>query len=187
MADRLSPTQRSRNMAGIRGKDTIPERTLRSRLHRSGLRFRLHCRSLPGRPDLVFAKYRAAVFVHGCFWHRHPGCAFAYQPKSRKKFWQNKFDANVMRDRRQIEGLLGAGWRVIVVWECALRKGSHAEQATTQVIEWLRSTQRRGEIPGKGNMLRRVSSAVGAFMDDRTCSGGRPVSARVRHNPPFGG
>jgi DNA mismatch endonuclease, patch repair protein len=169
MADRLSPAERSRNMAGIRGKDTIPERTLRSGLHRSGLRFRLHCRALPGRPDLVFAKYRTAVFVHGCFWHRHPGCGFAYQPKSRKKFWRNKFDANVTRDRRQIENLLGAGWRVIVVWECALRKNSLAVQATKQVIEWLRSTRCRGEIPGKESVLRRASSAVGASV------GGRPV------------
>lgn len=106
-------------MSGIRGRDTTPERLVRSHLHRAGLRFRLHVR-LPGKPDIVLPRWNALVFVHGCFWHRHTGCRFAYTPKSNRSFWMWKFEANVARDhtvRRQLRTL---GWRVFTVWECQL-------------------------------------------------------------------
>jgi DNA mismatch endonuclease (patch repair protein) len=119
--DRLSPKRRSWNMSRIRGRDTHPERAVRSLLHRLGFRFRLHSRTLPGRPDVVLPKYHSVILVHGCFWHRHNGCAFAYTPKSRTAFWSRKFADNVARDHRTTQSLRRAGWRVIVVWECELR------------------------------------------------------------------
>lgn len=119
--DRLSRKHRSWNMSRIRGRDTKPEVTVRSLLHRMGFRFRLHAKELPGRPDIVLPRYRTAVLVHGCFWHRHPGCQFAYQPKSRTVFWTKKFEENVARDRKTRAALGQAGWHVIVVWECELR------------------------------------------------------------------
>ena len=119
--DRLSRAERSRNMARIRSKNTAPERAVRSILHRSGFRFRLHGRSLPGRPDIVLARYRTAVFVHGCFWHGHADCPFAYSPKSNVEFWGAKFSRTVERDRAVSEQLRVLGWRVLVVWECELK------------------------------------------------------------------
>jgi DNA mismatch endonuclease (patch repair protein) len=107
-------------MSKVRGKDTKPEMAVRRFLHGNGLRYRLHARGLPGKPDLVFPRYRAVVFVHGCYWHRHEGCGFAYQPKSNVEFWQKKFDDNVKRDRRAQRALRGDGWRVFVVWECEI-------------------------------------------------------------------
>ena len=118
MTDRLTPEHRSWNMSRIRNRDTAPEKIVRSLLHRMGYRFRLHRRDLPGSPDIVLPKYRTVIFVHGCFWHRHKGCKFAYMPKSRPEFWQNKFDTNVERDRRVKRELKKLGWRVIVIWEC---------------------------------------------------------------------
>lgn len=113
--------ERSRNMAAIRGKDTAPELAVRRMLHGMGLRFRLHRKELPGRPDIVLPRHRTVVFVHGCFWHRHQGCRFTTTPKTRREFWQAKFDGNVARDRRNQAELVQLGWRVIVVWECELR------------------------------------------------------------------
>lgn len=105
-------------MSGIKGKNTTPERTVRSHLHRVGLRFALHGRRLPGRPDIVLPRHRAVVFVHGCFWHRHPGCRFAYTPKSNRAFWRAKFRENVKRDVRNQSDLRQMGWKVFVVWGC---------------------------------------------------------------------
>lgn len=119
--DDLTPEQRSWNMSRIRGRDTKPEILVRSLLHRIGFRFRLHRRDLPGTPDIVLPKHRAVVFVHGCFWHRHPGCRYAYTPKSRVDFWTQKFAANVKRDAKTRRALEQAGWQVLVVWECELR------------------------------------------------------------------
>lgn len=119
--DRLSKKERSWNMSRIRSKDTTPERTVRSILHRLGYRFRLHSRSLPGHPDLVLPRYQTVVFVHGCFWHRHPKCQFAYTPKSRTEFWTAKFLGNIQRDRKVRRELRAMGWHVIIVWECELR------------------------------------------------------------------
>jgi DNA mismatch endonuclease (patch repair protein) len=123
MADIVSRETRSRMMAGIQGKNTKPELLVRKYLHSRGLRFRLHAKELPGKPDLVFPKYKAVVFVHGCFWHQHAGCKYATMPSSRKHFWTNKLSENVERDSYQIAALCGLGWRVFVVWECELREG----------------------------------------------------------------
>lgn len=116
----MTPAQRRLNMSRIRGRDTKPEMLIRRGLHARGLRYRLHDRSLPGRPDLVFSRYRTAVFIHGCFWHAH-GCTLSKLPATRQIFWQEKLTANAERDRRAIETLQALGWRVLVVWECALR------------------------------------------------------------------
>ena len=105
-------------MSRIRGKDTKPELRVRSQLHRMGYRFRLHRKELPGRPDIVLPKYDTVIFVHGCFWHRHKGCRFAYTPKTRVEFWETKFEQNVRRDRRNEAALRKRGWRIIRIWEC---------------------------------------------------------------------
>jgi DNA mismatch endonuclease, patch repair protein len=118
--DRISPEHRSWNMSQIKGRDTQPEIAVRSLLHRMGFRFRTHVRELPGCPDIVLPKWRTVLFVHGCFWHRHNHCKFAYIPKSRKAFWEQKFDANVARDRRVLKNLKQTGWKVIRVWECEI-------------------------------------------------------------------
>lgn len=121
MVDVVDPATRSRMMSGIHGKNTKPELLARKYLHGRGLRFRLHVKELPGKPDMVFPKYKAVVFVHGCFWHRHSGCKYATTPSSREHFWINKLSENVARDSYQIATLRGLGWRVFVVWECELR------------------------------------------------------------------
>lgn len=105
-------------MSRIRGKDTRPEVRVRSVLHRMGYRFRLHRKDLPGKPDIVLPRYETVVFVHGCFWHRHPGCRFAYTPKSRIEFWNAKFQRNVERHAEVEEQLSELGWRIVVIWEC---------------------------------------------------------------------
>ncbi|WP_324780547.1 very short patch repair endonuclease [Thiobacillus sedimenti] len=118
MADTLSTEERSRRMALVRSTDTGPEMRVRRLLHGMGYRYRLHRRDLPGTPDLVFPGRRAVVLVHGCFWHRHEGCALARLPKSRKEFWVPKLEGNKARDARKVAALQDAGWRVFVVWEC---------------------------------------------------------------------
>lgn len=120
MADVLTAQQRQRNMSRIRGKDTKLEMVIRRGLHARGLRYRLHDRMLLGCPDLVFPKYRTAVFVHGCFWHAH-GCALSKLPATRQEFWQQKLEGNAARDQTAIAALQTDGWRVLVIWECALR------------------------------------------------------------------
>ncbi len=122
MADSLTPERRSWNMSRIRSRDTRPERALRSMLHRAGFRFRLHDRSLPGTPDIVMKKHRAAILVHGCYWHRHEGCRNATTPSTRTDFWLKKFGATVERDKRNLEALTVLGWKPIVVWECDLKR-----------------------------------------------------------------
>lgn len=121
MVDVVSPEKRSQMMSGIRGKNTKPELTLRRHLHAAGLRFRLHHPDVTGRPDLVFRSRRAAVFVHGCFWHRHEGCHWCTTPASNPEFWIAKFARNVARDIEVRESLNASGWRVATVWECGLR------------------------------------------------------------------
>ena len=120
MADRLTPEQRRLNMSRIRGKDTGPEMAVRRLLHRAGYRYRLHRCDLPGRPDMVLPRHRAAVFVHGCFWHGH-GCSLFRVPATRTEFWTAKIDANRRRDEAAVAALFDAGWRSLWVWECALR------------------------------------------------------------------
>jgi len=116
--DRISKEHRSWNMSQIKAKDTRPELVVRSLLHRLGYRFRLHRDDLPGTPDIVLPKYNTVIFVHGCYWHRHSACKYAYTPKSRVDFWQAKFDENVARDKRARRALQELGWKVHVVWEC---------------------------------------------------------------------
>ena len=139
MVDIVDRETRSRMMSGIRGSNTKPELALRRALHAAGFRFRLHDRRLPGKPDIVLPKFHAAVFVHGCFWHRHEGCRFATTPATRPDFWATKFKANAMRDGRALQELAEAKWRVATVWECALRE-SGAQTVAAKLGHWLRST-----------------------------------------------
>jgi DNA mismatch endonuclease (patch repair protein) len=118
--DKLTAERRSWNMSRVRSRNTKPERTVRSLLHRMGYRFRLHRRDLPGSPDIVLPKHRTAIFVHGCFWHRHEGCARTSTPRTRKEFWLKKFQENVTRDLHKQTALAADGWRVLIVWQCEL-------------------------------------------------------------------
>ncbi len=118
--DRISKEHRSWNMSRIRSGDTKPERIVRSLLHGRGYRFRLHRKDLPGKPDIVLPKYKTVIFVHGCFWHRHKGCKHASTPKTRKDFWQTKFNSNIERDIKAQKQLNSAGWKIIIIWECEL-------------------------------------------------------------------
>lgn len=111
----------SRRMKAVRQKNTAPEVTVRRLLFRLGLRFRLHVKRLPGSPDIVLRKYSTAIFVHGCYWHRHLGCKHATMPKTNQDYWLPKFEANVERDARKAEALRALGWRVLTVWECETR------------------------------------------------------------------
>lgn len=146
MADIVDKQTRSRMMAGIRGKDTKPEMVLRRALHARGFRYRLHGKGVPGRPDLILAKHRAVIFVHGCFWHRHAGCRYATTPATRPEFWAEKFAANVRRDQAAHDALAADGWRVATIWECALRKREKVQPAVARIAEWLLSESRRLEI-----------------------------------------
>jgi DNA mismatch endonuclease (patch repair protein) len=146
VTDIVDRPTRSRMMAGIRGKDTKPELLLRKRLFAAGFRYRLHACDVTGRPDLLFPRYRAAVFVHGCFWHRHEGCPYATSPATRPEFWSRKFAANVARDKAVRASLAAGGWRLAVVWECSLRKGGEAEVALV-LASWLLNEDLAIEIP----------------------------------------
>jgi DNA mismatch endonuclease (patch repair protein) len=142
--DKLEPAARSALMGRIRGTDTAPEMAVRRAAHRLGYRFRLHRRSLPGRPDLVFPTRKAVIFVHGCFWHRHEGCAKASTPKTRTDFWSGKFARNVERDREAQDRLEEAGWRVLVVWECGIRDQLQLESTLREFLG------PAGKTPGHG-------------------------------------
>jgi DNA mismatch endonuclease (patch repair protein) len=122
--DKLTSEKRSWNMSRIHGSNTRPELIVRSILHKMGYRFRLHDKKLPGKPDIVLPKYKAAIFVHGCFWHRHPECKYAYIPKSRTDFWNKKFEANIQRDKKNLLQLQEAGWLALIVWECEIKLNS---------------------------------------------------------------
>ena len=130
MTDQVSVERRSEIMARVRGKDTKPEILVRQAAHRLGLRFRLHGKELPGKPDLVLRKWRTVVFVNGCFWHRHPGCRRAATPAANRDYWRTKFETNVRRDRRNQSLLEAKGWRVVVIWECECR----TDQAAAAVV-----------------------------------------------------
>ena len=144
MPDTVDQATRSRIMARVPVRDTKPECALRRALHARGLRYRLHVRNLPGTPDLVLPRFGAACFVHGCFWHRHPGCRYATDPTTRRDFWQAKFRANTERDRRTRQQLLEGGWRVAIIWECVLR-GELAEVTARTLDHWLRGPEREFE------------------------------------------
>ena len=146
MADIVDKQTRSRMMSGIRGKDTKPEMVLRRALHARGFRYRLHGKGIPGRPDIILARHRAVIFVHGCFWHRHEGCRYATTPATRPEFWAEKFAANVRRDRAVCDALAADGWRVAMTWECALRRPQSVERTASAVEKWLLSDSRWLEI-----------------------------------------
>lgn len=138
MADIKSPEERSRNMAKIRSKDTKPEVWLRKQLFERGYRYRKNVNNVPGHPDLWLAKYDTAIFVHGCFWHRHEGCKYAYMPKSRVDFWSEKFRRNHERDEVVREELGRVGVKMLIIWECSVKrmmKDSESEQSVFEVIE----------------------------------------------------
>jgi DNA mismatch endonuclease (patch repair protein) len=118
--DRLTPTQRSQNMARVPNQNTRPEKIVRSLLHRYGFRFRIAPRGLPGRPDIYLPKYKTVVFVHGCFWHRHKGCPRSTGPCHNRTFWQQKFAKNAARDKKVLKELANVGIRVVTVWTCQL-------------------------------------------------------------------
>lgn len=140
MTDIVDKETRSRIMRSIRSSSTKPEISLRHRLHALGLRYVLGGRKLPGRPDLVFPSRRTAVFVHGCFWHRHEGCSRATTPKSNLEYWIPKFERNVERDREAEAALASAGWRFAVVWECELTP-KKADETAKRISEWIRERE----------------------------------------------
>ena len=133
--DIKSKEQRSKNMAKIRSKNTKPELLIRSLLHKSGLRFRVNYKEVTGKPDLYFTKKRVAVFVHGCFWHRHTGCKIAYMPKSNIDFWQQKFASNIQRDCVVRTALLSDGIRILVIWECTVKRMTRSTEESERIIE----------------------------------------------------
>ena len=149
MADVLTPEQRRLNMSRIRGKDTKPELQVRRGLHAMGFRFRLHSRSLPGRPDLVFPGRHAAVFVHGCFWHGHY-CPLCRLPSTRQEFWKRKIEGNRARDARVAQALSDSSWRVMTIWECSIR--GRARRPLTEVLDrcgdFLNGDRRGAECAG---------------------------------------
>ena len=120
-------------MSRIRGKNTTPERVVRSELHSRGFRFRIHRKDLPGSPDIVLSKYRTVIFVHGCYWHRHEGCKYATTPKSNVEFWLNKFNENTQRDSRNQKALKDLGWKVLIVWECEISKTGFFDNLVGQI------------------------------------------------------
>jgi DNA mismatch endonuclease (patch repair protein) len=147
MTDVFDTRTRSKVMAAIGSKNTGPELLIRRFLHSRGFRFRLHVRKLAGQPDIVLPRHRVALFVHGCFWHQHQGCALAAVPASNSAFWKNKLTGNRLRDLNQIEKLRRDGWRVGVFWECAARKGT-ADVKTLYALErWLDQTKPYQEFP----------------------------------------
>lgn len=149
MADIVDRETRSRMMSGIRGKDTNPELMVRTKLHALGFRYRLHDSSLPGKPDLVFPKYNAVIFVNGCFWHGHD-CHLFKWPSSREEFWREKITRTQSRDVENLASLAGDNWRVLQIWECALKGRTRLpiEAIIEQTALWLRSHVPRLEIAG---------------------------------------
>ncbi len=140
MVDVLTPEQRRLNMSRIKGRNTKPELLIRKALHARGLRYRLHRGDLPGKPDIVLSGYRAVVFVHGCFWHAHK-CSLAKLPETSASFWRQKIDGNAVRDERAITELRANGWRVGVVWECAVRGPSRQNLTllTDRLVKFIQS------------------------------------------------
>ncbi|AJY12299.1 DNA mismatch endonuclease Vsr [Burkholderia dolosa] len=154
MTDVVDKETRSRMMSGIRGKDTAPELFVRRALHAKGFRYLLHSPNLPGRPDMVFPKYRAVIFVHGCFWHMHD-CKYFKLPGSRTEFWRQKLSKNRQRDEGALETVQALGWRVLVIWECATRE-SRINQSNNALVEnvaqWITSEAPSSEIGIDGHL-----------------------------------
>lgn len=150
MTDIVSAATRSRMMAGIKGENTKPEVLVRKALFAAGFRFRLHRRDLPGKPDIVLAGRRIAIFVHGCFWHKHAHCAYFKMPATRTQFWEAKFAGNIARDRRAQSQLAEAGWRVLVVWECAIRNEEIRAALPELLNSWIQGKEISGNLSGSG-------------------------------------
>lgn len=147
MTDVHDRQTRSRNMAAIKGSNTKPELRVRKEFHRRGLRYSLKNKLIPGRPDLVLSKYRVAVFIHGCFWHRHH-CNYFKLPKSNTEFWNNKINANVKRDTEVIRQITAAGYRILIIWECSF-KGKNKEDPDVlfeRILYWIRTEDKNSEI-----------------------------------------
>lgn len=145
--DKLTRDKRSWNMSRVRSKNTKPELLVRASLHRMGYRFRLHVRQLPGIPDVVLPRYKALIFVHGCFWHGHSNCKGGNIPKTRAQFWQNKIFENVSRDKRVYSELQETGWRIAVVWECTLKNKEATTNAFRNLDKWIQSGLGNLELP----------------------------------------
>lgn len=147
MVDVVSRAKRSKMMSGIRGRNTKPELIIRSALHRQGFRFRLHYRQLPGKPDIVLPRYRVLILVNGCFWHGHD-CHLFRWPSTRREFWREKISATKRRDQKNLEAYNRLGWRVLTVWECALkgRKDAEIDQVIEECVSWIRSGDVSGDI-----------------------------------------
>lgn len=152
MADIVSQQKRSEMMSGIKGKNTRPEIIIRKTLHRLGYRYRLHDKNLSGKPDLVLKKYNAVIFVHGCFWHGHD-CHLFKWPGTRKTFWREKIDTNIRNDKKAIDHLQNDGWRIMTIWECAIRGKDKLEKdyLVSVMNGWLKSSNVFQEI--KGNKI----------------------------------
>jgi DNA mismatch endonuclease (patch repair protein) len=150
MTDIVPPSVRSRMMAGIRGKDTLPERLIRSGLHRMGFRFRLHPGNVPGRPDIVLPRYRAAIFVHGCFWHGH-NCPLFKVPGDNREFWVRKIEGNRSRDAEVADLLRKAGWRQLTIWECAMKGAGKLDpdKLLQRCARWILGAKRTSTIRGR--------------------------------------
>ena len=149
MADIVSPEKRSQMMSGIRGKNTKPELIVRKQLFARGYRYRLHAKGLPGKPDIIFPALKTAIFIHGCFWHLHK-CHLFKWPKSNPKFWQGKIEGNRKHDLNKQKELKKAGWRVLVIRECAMKGKTRIplEDLTDRVVDWLESEAPAGDIAG---------------------------------------
>lgn len=135
MADIKSPEERSKNMAKIRSRDTKPEEYIRKKLFSLGYRYRKNANSVPGHPDIWLAKYNTAIFINGCFWHRHQDCKYAYIPKSRTEFWEDKFQKNIERDSVVQNELASKGIKQLIIWECTVRKMIHSREVETEIVD----------------------------------------------------
>lgn len=147
MAEHRPPMSRSEMMSRIGGKDTKPEMLIRRGLHAQGLRYRLHAAGLPGRPDIVLPKFKAVIFIHGCFWHAHEGCKYFRIPGTRTEFWTGKLRGNHERDLAKADLLRQMGWRIFVVWECATKSNS-VDYLVNSIVSWLQGDDPVGEISG---------------------------------------
>lgn len=145
MRDRLTKERRSWNMSQIRGKDTTPEKRVRSMLHRMGYRFRIHRNDLPGKPDIVFVKRRIVIFVHGCFWHRHPGCKNCTNPTNNSRFWLEKLEGNATRDQTNRKALQRLGWKSYVIWECQTEEERQLEKTLGRFLQKVDVSKRKSQ------------------------------------------
>ncbi len=167
MADIVKPEIRSKMMSGIRGKNTQPELALRRGLFARDVRFRLHVGSLPGRPDVVIRRFQTAILVHGCFWHAHAGCRYFKVPQGNRQFWSEKLGRNRQRDEISARALRNAGWRVAIVWECAIK--TSAPTTVDLMIDFLRSGQDAIEVfasDTKEGMVVKAINSLGYFKTD---------------------